>query len=253
MARRPKTRAGCMNRPGACPFMTCRYNTVIDVGATGELVLEGERVAQHRYVGDEELERLADVAVGRILAENRPTCSLDIADEGEANLQEIADALGGQSRERMRQLETRGLAKLRKLLPESAADAIGLDAPHDPWTYTESVDSGDVSELQRALEAFKRRERGEAPMPVNRGGRATLLEMIGRRFGRLVVVERTPPGPGRSGVFWLVQCDCGVKKAVRGMNLRQGVTKSCGCLLKENGRKKRKNDDELNEEAKPQS
>lgn len=50
------------------------------------------------------------------------------------------------------------------------------------------------------------------------------------RVGRLTLIE--PQGVGRSQ-FWLVRCDCGTEKMVRAGNLRQGFTKSCGCLRTE--------------------
>ena len=56
--------------------------------------------------------------------------------------------------------------------------------------------------------------------------------MTGQRFGRLLVIgraENEPDGQSR----WICQCDCGVKKTIRGSHLRQGLVKSCGCLNKE--------------------
>lgn len=52
--------------------------------------------------------------------------------------------------------------------------------------------------------------------------------LIGRRFGRLVVVAEADQ---RAGVrHWLCQCDCGNRKVIRGENMRKGYTKSCGCI-----------------------
>jgi hypothetical protein len=48
--------------------------------------------------------------------------------------------------------------------------------------------------------------------------------MIGRRFGRLLVVTH-------EGAWCACRCDCGTEKKVRGKDLRNGRTKSCGCLL----------------------
>lgn len=59
------------------------------------------------------------------------------------------------------------------------------------------------------------------------------IEMVGRRFGRLTVMERADDlEPGRPR--WLCRCDCGNEKVVRGISLRKGDTKSCGCLSREN-------------------
>jgi len=55
--------------------------------------------------------------------------------------------------------------------------------------------------------------------------------MIGKRFGRLLVVESAEPRKGNS--MWVVICDCGRKVVVRGSSLRRGDTKSCGCYRNE--------------------
>jgi hypothetical protein len=52
--------------------------------------------------------------------------------------------------------------------------------------------------------------------------------MIGRRFGRLLVIERVPP-VDRYARF-RCQCDCGALTEVRGSHLRAGKTRSCGCF-----------------------
>lgn len=59
------------------------------------------------------------------------------------------------------------------------------------------------------------------------------LDLVGQRFGRLVVIKRvdgytTPNGKKRSK--WLCQCDCGNTKEVLGSSLKNGHTKSCGCI-----------------------
>lgn len=64
--------------------------------------------------------------------------------------------------------------------------------------------------------------------------------LAGQRFGRLLVIGEG----GRSGdnhVLWECQCDCGRSTSVVSSKLRQGVTKSCGCLrqdfARENGKR----------------
>ena len=60
------------------------------------------------------------------------------------------------------------------------------------------------------------------------------IEMIGKTFHRLTVV-----GPAEVKTYghavWLCSCVCGNPNPVLvvGNNLRQGRTKSCGCLLRE--------------------
>ena len=66
---------------------------------------------------------------------------------------------------------------------------------------------------------------------------APLKNLVGQRFGRLVVLERADKGS--NGVFWLCRCDCGNLSTVRGYLLTRGKTKSCGCLSQENRRRQR--------------
>lgn len=55
--------------------------------------------------------------------------------------------------------------------------------------------------------------------------------LVGQRFGRLIVIERYICDGKQPK--WLCQCDCGNEKIVFGTHLKQGTTKSCGCLGKE--------------------
>lgn len=57
-------------------------------------------------------------------------------------------------------------------------------------------------------------------------------EMIGKRFGRWVVISRSlvQPNIKNRASYWNCQCDCGVTRSVVGHGLRSGQSKSCGCL-----------------------
>lgn len=78
-----------------------------------------------------------------------------------------------------------------------------------------------------------------------RGGNRTLIDLTGRTFGRLKVIERAADNGvySRSRPRWLCECECGNKAVVLGANLRAGMTKSCGCLRREtsaaNGRRRK--------------
>jgi hypothetical protein len=50
-------------------------------------------------------------------------------------------------------------------------------------------------------------------------------DVIGRRFGKLVALERVP-SPSRYAM-WLCRCDC--NRTTRGTHLRSGHSRSCGC------------------------
>jgi DNA-binding CsgD family transcriptional regulator len=55
------------------------------------------------------------------------------------------------------------------------------------------------------------------------------IDITGQTFGRLTAIE--PAGQNASrGVMWRCQCDCGSEAVVAGSSLRNGHTRSCGCL-----------------------
>ena len=58
------------------------------------------------------------------------------------------------------------------------------------------------------------------------------LNLIGQRFGRLVVTKRYL-NSYTDKTRWLCVCDCGKETVVFGTNLTRGLTHSCGCLNKE--------------------
>ena len=91
-ASRPKSRADCGNGPRPCPYVSCKFNLYVDVNPrTGSVKMN---------FPDKELWELAD------------TCALDVADRGGITLEEVG-VIMNLTRERVRQLETRGLIKLR--------------------------------------------------------------------------------------------------------------------------------------------
>lgn len=61
--------------------------------------------------------------------------------------------------------------------------------------------------------------------------RQRTVDLVGHRFGRLIVVERAPNAGRR--VAWSCACDCGKSHVATSTNMRSGATKSCGCLKQE--------------------
>lgn len=58
------------------------------------------------------------------------------------------------------------------------------------------------------------------------------IDLTGQRFGRFTVLKRAHNSKdGRT--MWLCKCDCGNERIVSGKSLRNGHTKSCGCLNRE--------------------
>jgi hypothetical protein len=91
-ATRPRKREDCGNGPRPCAYVSCKYNLYVDVNPkTGSVKMN---------FPDKELWELKD------------TCALDVADRGGITLEDVGDIMN-LTRERVRQLETRGLVKLR--------------------------------------------------------------------------------------------------------------------------------------------
>lgn len=91
---RPKARAECAGGPRPCPFVSCKHHLYIDVSArTGAIKLN-----------------FPDLEVW----EMGESCALDIADRGGTTLEDVG-AIMNLTRERIRQVEVKALAKLEAL------------------------------------------------------------------------------------------------------------------------------------------
>jgi len=93
--RRPRTRKDCKDGIRPCPFVGCRYHLYLDVkSSTGTLKLNfpGMEVWEMPF-----------------------TCALDVADMGGRTLEEVGQILN-MTRERVRQLESTALHKLKNLV-----------------------------------------------------------------------------------------------------------------------------------------
>lgn len=91
---RPETRGECMEMERPCPYVACKYHLYVDV---------------HPVRGSIKI-NFPDVDVW----EMTDTCALDIADRGGITLEEVGQIMN-LTRERVRQLETQGLAKLQDI------------------------------------------------------------------------------------------------------------------------------------------
>lgn len=89
---KPRTRADCQNVKRPCPFVSCKHHLYLDVNpTTGSIKLN-----------------FPDLEVW----EMEETCALDVADRGGITLEEVGEIMN-LTRERIRQVELRGLEKLR--------------------------------------------------------------------------------------------------------------------------------------------
>jgi hypothetical protein len=57
----------------------------------------------------------------------------------------------------------------------------------------------------------------------------------GDRFDRLTILAEVDQGRHR---MFVCRCDCGEERCVRGAHLRNGATRSCGCLAREVNRER---------------
>jgi hypothetical protein len=102
---RPETREDCQNMPRPCPFVSCAHHLYLDVNPSGETI----------KINFPHLE----------VWEMVESCSLDVADRGGITLEEVG-AILNLTRERIRQVEVRGLVKIRAVHGEE----LGVDAVH---------------------------------------------------------------------------------------------------------------------------
>jgi hypothetical protein len=93
-AARPEKREDCVQGARPCPFVSCKHHLYLDVSArTGAIKLN-----------------FPDLDVWDM----SETCALDVADRGGTTLEEVG-AIMNLTRERIRQVEVKGLAKLAAL------------------------------------------------------------------------------------------------------------------------------------------
>ena len=91
---KPKTRAECAEGPRPCPYVSCKHHLFIDVSPrTGAIKLN---------FPDLEVWELGE------------SCALDVADRGGTTLEDVG-AIMNLTRERIRQVEVKALAKLEAL------------------------------------------------------------------------------------------------------------------------------------------
>ena len=60
----------------------------------------------------------------------------------------------------------------------------------------------------------------------------SVRDHAGIRYGRLVVLHRAGSDRWKQSL-WRCACDCGAETTVRGRDLRDGATRSCGCFHRE--------------------
>lgn len=64
-------------------------------------------------------------------------------------------------------------------------------------------------------------------------GKKLVKDIVGNRYGRLLVVEFSHLTEDKKRAYWKCLCDCGTEIIVRGDGLKTGHTNSCGCYNKD--------------------
>jgi hypothetical protein len=109
-AQRPRERAECATGPRPCMFISCKHHLYLDVNpSTGSIKLN---------FPDKEVWELEH------------TCALDVADRGGITLEEVGSIMN-LTRERIRQVETRGLARLREIAEDEPRSGETSTLGHD--------------------------------------------------------------------------------------------------------------------------
>ena len=120
---KPRLREECVNGARPCPFVSCKHHLFLDVSArTGAIKLN-----------------FPDLEVWDM----NETCALDVADRGGTTLEEVG-AIMNLTRERIRQVEVKGLAK--------------LEALREMESLRDYVDEGPVGKRRLPVLASKRDE-----------------------------------------------------------------------------------------------
>jgi len=165
----PRHRAECLDGPRPCPFVSCKHHLYLDVSArTGAIKVN-----------------FPDLEVW----EMSETCALDVADRGGTTLEEVG-AIMNLTRERIRQVEVKGLAKLASLRDMTALRDYVDEGPmgkrrlpvlaerDDEEADEEEADGDDLEAgAERDVEEADLEDEGEPPRSDASGPRSGEIEL----------------------------------------------------------------------------
>lgn len=92
-----------------------------------------------------------------------------------------------------------------------------------------SVKANDLKSGKSTSCGCKRKER------MSLHGASTGIDLLGQRFGKLLVIQKDENKHSNKKIYWICQCDCGnITPPIEGTSLRkENGTRSCGCLMSE--------------------
>lgn len=102
---RPRTRADCASGPRPCPFVSCKHHLYIDVTESGSIKLNFPHLEPDQL---------------------RESCALDVADNGGLTYEAVSE-LTNVVRERVRQIETAALARIRETQVDDLDSFVGWE------------------------------------------------------------------------------------------------------------------------------
>src|SRR5580693_7717698 len=145
---KPVAREDCQGGARPCPFVSCKHHLYLDVSArTGAIKLN-----------------FPDLEVW----EMTETCALDVADRGGTTLEEVG-AIMNLTRERIRQVEVKGLAKLAALRDMSTLRDYVDEGPTGKRrlpVLQAPRDEDEADEDEESEETAVAADEAEAPVPV---------------------------------------------------------------------------------------
>ncbi len=135
---RPVTREDCRDEERPCPFVACRHHLYLEINPeTGSIKIN---------FPDREPWEL------------QHTCSLDVADRGAITLEEVGE-ITNLTRERIRQVEVRGLLKLRLGAIEQGLGREDVVFPHAESPFEAPRGTAREESAKRARDAYRDRQR----------------------------------------------------------------------------------------------
>jgi hypothetical protein len=150
---KPSVREECVGGPRPCPFVSCKHHLFIDVSPkTGAIKLN-----------------FPDLEVWDL----KESCALDVADRGGTTLEDVG-AIMNLTRERIRQVEVKALAKLEALADmESLREYVDegpLGKRRLPRLELEATTKGHLSLVRSSLEANVDDMDADADLDADVGG-----------------------------------------------------------------------------------
>ena len=181
---KPRTRAECVDGPRPCPFVSCKHHLYIDVSPrTGAIKLN-----------------FPDLEVWDM----GESCALDVADRGGTTLEDVG-AIMNLTRERIRQVEVKALAKLEALRDMMALRDYVDEGPVGKRRLprlTQADLAGVEPDAARRRRRFRRRRRGPSEDVVDRAGCVILsrarLPTTRRKLAPRTLRTRSGEKPRRS-------------------------------------------------------